>query len=152
MVALMGAGVLASWSGLPGWPAYLTWMVAMGLAYSAILTPSGRLLPRSSSAETRPTLYAARFALSHACWLVTYPLAGWLGAYAGYAGTLGLLGLAAAAAALAALWLWPAHDPVIITHDHAGLPHAHPHLAGQKPHSHAYVIDDLHPAWPALAT
>ena len=28
----------------------------------------------------RPALFAAHFALSHACWLVTYPLAGWLGA------------------------------------------------------------------------
>lgn len=46
----------------------------VGLGYSAVLTPSGRLLRRSAHAQDRPALFAAQFALSHACWLVTYPL------------------------------------------------------------------------------
>ena len=48
---------------------------------------------RSAQAEDRPALFAAQFALSHACWLLTYPLAGWLGAFAGIPITLGVLGL-----------------------------------------------------------
>lgn len=43
-----------------------------------MLTPSGRLLRRSAHPEDRPAVFAAQFALSHACWLLTYPLAGWL--------------------------------------------------------------------------
>ena len=53
------------------------WFV-IGVGYSTVLTPSGRLLARSAHAEDRPAVYAAQFALSHACWLVTYPLSGWL--------------------------------------------------------------------------
>ncbi|MEX0304363.1 MAG: MFS transporter, partial [Leisingera sp.] len=46
----------------------------IGLGYSAILTPSGRLLARSAHAQDRPALFAAQFTLSHACWLLFYPL------------------------------------------------------------------------------
>ena len=53
------------------------WLIA-GFGYSAVLTPTGRLLKRSAHAEDRPAVFAAQFALSHACWLVTYPLSGWL--------------------------------------------------------------------------
>ncbi|WP_412509857.1 MFS transporter, partial [Roseovarius sp. SYSU LYC5161] len=60
------------------WPALLGAWLLVGLGYSAVLTPSGRLLRRSAHAEDRPALFAAQFALSHACWLVTYPLSGWL--------------------------------------------------------------------------
>ncbi|MFM9776364.1 MFS transporter, partial [Streptomyces galilaeus] len=41
----------------------------IGLGYSLVITPSGRLLRRSSQAEDRPALFAAQFALSHVCWL-----------------------------------------------------------------------------------
>ncbi len=89
------------------WPAYLLWMAATGLAYSAILTPTGRLLRRSADAAERPALFAAQFALSHLCWLFTYPLAGWLGAWAGMTTAAILLGLLAALATLGAIRLWP---------------------------------------------
>ena len=49
-----------------------------GVGYSAAITPPGRLLRRSGHAEDRLALFAAQFALSHACFLITYPLAGWL--------------------------------------------------------------------------
>lgn len=39
---------------------------------------SGRVLGRLSAPEDRPALFAAQFALLHGCWLITYPLAGWL--------------------------------------------------------------------------
>ena len=55
------------------------WLV-LGLGYSAAQTPSGRLLRRSAHAEDRPAVFAAQFALSHACWLICYPLAGQMGA------------------------------------------------------------------------
>ena len=89
------------------WPGYLTWMAATGFCYSAILTPTGRLLRRSADAAERPALFAAQFALSHGCWLIAYPLAGMLGVWAGMTTASVLLGLLAAGTALAARRLWP---------------------------------------------
>ena len=71
-----------------------TW-TALGLAYAALVTPGGRLLRRSASEEDLPFLFAAQFSLSHACWLIAYPLAGWIGARFGLA--VALLGLASMA-------------------------------------------------------
>ncbi|MBP1886507.1 MFS transporter [Sinorhizobium mexicanum] len=129
--------------------------VAIGLGYSLTQTPSGRLLRRSSHPEDRPALFAAQFALSHACWLITYPLAGWLGATVGLPATFGTLGVIATTAIVAATRLWPAHDPDEIEHVHEELAEDHPHLAGATPvgnahkHTHVFVIDSHHPDWPA---
>ena len=129
------------------------WMLVLwgllGIGYSLTQTPSGRLLRRSSSAEDRPSLFAAQFALSHACWLVTYPVAGWLGARIGLSLTFVVLGLIALVAVIAAAKLWPAVDPEQIEHEHADLDEEHVHLAGGgKRHCHHYVIDDYHRDWP----
>lgn len=129
--------------------------LAIGLGYSLTQTPSGRLLRRSSHLEDRPALFAAQFALSHACWLITYPLAGWLGAEVGLPATFATLGVIAAAAIVIAARPWPAQDPDEIEHVHHELEAGHPHLAGATPvgnghrHSHVYVIDSHHPDWPA---
>jgi MFS family permease len=131
------------------------WFV-MGLGYSLAQTPSGRLLRRSSGAADRPALFAAQFALSHACWLITYPLAGWLGAKFGLATSFVALGTLAAAAVLLSIRLWPSDDPVELSHRHDELAEGHPHLASKagaagaaREHSHAYVIDDEHQRWPS---
>nr|WP_104127480.1 MFS transporter [Cryobacterium sp. Y57] len=98
--ALLPAGLLAlaglvlapaiplTWSGL-----LVIWFV-LGAATALILTPSARLLRRCSDETSRPAVFAAQFSLSHACFIVTYPLAGILGA---------LLGLAPAATILAGI-------------------------------------------------
>jgi MFS family permease len=125
------------------------WFV-LGLGYSMSQTPSGRLLRRSSRPEDRPALFAAQFALSHACWLVAYPLAGWAGS------TFGLPVAAVVLASLAsvsigfALSVWPSDDPETMEHSHNDLPIDHPHLveAHGHRHSHPFVIDDIHAAWP----
>ena len=127
---------------------------ALGLGYSLAQTPSGRLLRRSSQPEDRPALFAAQFALSHACWLITYPVAGWLGAEAGLPVTFAVLGIVAAAAVFLAMRVWPADDPDAIEHTHETLYADHPHLSDTVPdgyghrHSHVFVIDDHHPEWP----
>jgi MFS family permease len=131
-------------------PLLFTWTL-LGIGYSAAQLPMGRLLRRSAHAEDRPPIYAAQFALSHACWLVTYPLAGWLGSAAGMTTTLITLGLIAAIGAVMATLLWPVPDLEVIPHEHANLPPNHPHLTGagsSDRHAHAYVIDDLHARWP----
>ncbi|WP_322885794.1 MFS transporter (plasmid) [Sinorhizobium medicae] len=128
--------------------------LAIGVGYSLTQTPSGRLVRRSSSPEDRPALFAAQFALSHACWLITYPLAGWLGATVGLPATFSALGVIAAAAIFVAARLWPADDPEEIEHVHDDLAADHPHLADAERvgdghrHSHVFVIDSHHPDWP----
>jgi hypothetical protein len=122
----------------------------MGLANSAVLVPSGRLLRNSAHAEDRPMVFAAQFALSHGCWLITYPLAGWLGSGAGLPTTILVLAVLAILGALAAARFWPSSDARVLVHEHPELPADHPHLknASGKRHAHTYIIDSLHASWP----
>lgn len=140
-----------SWGNGIGWAALLTTWLVLGIGYSAAQTSTGRLLRRSASAEDRPAVFAAQFALSHAAWLVTYPLAGWMGATVGMPTTLAALGLITLAATAAAVLLWPSDDPEAVEHAHPELDPSHPHLtaAHGHRHAHAYVIDDLHHHWPS---
>ena len=76
-------------SGPSCWPAAPSWRAAwlpgrlmpslagllaiwflIGVGSSLVQTPGGRLLRRSAHEEDRPALFAAQFALSHACWLL----------------------------------------------------------------------------------
>ncbi|SDH61060.1 Predicted arabinose efflux permease, MFS family [Rhodococcus triatomae] len=57
----------------------LVW-IALGAATSAIVTPTPRILRREVDPAEWPSVFAAQFSLSHACFLVTYPVAGWVGA------------------------------------------------------------------------
>lgn len=129
------------------WPLLLSVWLIIGLGYSAVLTPSGRLLRRSAHAEDRPAVFAAQFALSHACWLVTYPLSGWLMTAFGTVPALVVLAVLAATGIGAALLLWPKGEPKVVEHTHENLPLDHPHLRGQRQHAHPMVIDDAHPRW-----
>lgn len=127
------------------------WLL-LGVGYSLAQTPSGRLLKRSAHAEDRPALFAAQFALSHACWLITYPLAGWLGANVGLTATFAVLAIVATMAWLICLKIWPSHDPSLIAHRHDDLPAFHPHLSAANQqgnsHIHEYIIDEEHKHWP----
>lgn len=148
-VMVIGAGAWWVAPGAFGWPVLLGAWALLGAAYAGLLTPGGRLLRRSADAAHLPDVFAAQFSLSHACWLGCYAVAGWLGAMAGIGAAFGVLALVALVAALAAPALWPAHDPEVLPHDHAGLPPGHPHLgADGARHAHVYRIDDLHPRWP----
>lgn len=155
-VLLAAAAILFGSAGSPVstlWPGLLATWLLLGLGYSAVQTPSGRLLRRSAHAEDRPAVFAAQFALSHACWLVTYPLAGWLAATMSVGLAFSLFAILAFAAVLVAARLWPSEDIGDLVHRHDNLPADHPHLAGvaQSAHAHAFVIDDLHRHWPARA-
>ena len=138
--------------GDPGmvWPSLLVLWTLMGIGYSAVQTPTGRLLRRSAQASDRPAVFAAQFALSHACWLLTYPVAGWFGNQVGLSYTAIALAAITLAGALTARMIWPADDADEIAHDHPELASTDPHLEGatKRRHSHAFVIDDHHRRWP----
>jgi len=131
------------------WHVLLVGWLVLGIAYSASVTPAGRLLRRSANADDRPALFAAQFALSHVCWLICYPLVGQLGAHVGMAAAFGGMAVVAAIGVVAALFLWPANDPDVIAHAHGDLAADDPHLRDHAEGDHAYVIDRRHPRWPA---
>ncbi len=143
----------------------------VGAGTSLIQTPGGLLLKRSAHKEDLPSIFAAHFALSHACWLITYPLAGWLGIYIGLDGTFLVASGGVLIGLLCAIWMWPAKDSEVLTHshpevshlhlhthdehhshDHQGWegpePHRHPHYHAAHRHSHPFVIDSHHEMWP----
>jgi MFS family permease len=147
------------------------WFV-LGAGSSLIQTPAGRLLRRSAHEGDRPAIYAAQFALSHGCWLIAYPLAGWIGGTFGLDAAFLLLAGVALAATAAALALWTAEGSDGLEHVHDAFEHEHLHLHDEhhdhrhdgwetaEPHRHAhrhtpvshthpYIIDLHHPVWPA---
>lgn len=109
---------------------------------------------RSALPEDRPTIFAAQFALSHGCWLISYPLAGCLGAQAGMGPTFAVLALIAAASVALALWVWPAAAEAPMAHRHDDLLSDHPHLRNSnraQGHAHPVMVDVLHRHWPKTA-
>lgn len=83
ILLLASAGVIGWMDGTAQWAMLLMLWALLGAATSTILTPSARLLRRNSDEGNRPAVFAAQFSLSHACFLITYPLAGALGARIG---------------------------------------------------------------------
>ena len=115
--AVLVAGLIAGpFLTAAGLPELMTLWVILGLGYSVVQTPSGRLMRRSALPEDRPAIFAAQFALSHGCWLITYPLTGWLGARVGMGPTFVVLALIAAASVALALRVWPAEAEAHIAH------------------------------------
>ncbi|WP_280263018.1 MFS transporter [Nocardia wallacei] len=84
-VGLLAAAVLAALTPAPapGWVVLVVAWIVLGAGTSLINTPSARLLRAQSDADTRTAVFTAQFSLSHACFLLTYPIAGWVGAAAG---------------------------------------------------------------------
>ena len=169
--ALMTVG-LAFGTMQPGFIGLLTLWFVIGSGASLVQTPTGRLLRASCHPPDRPALFSAQFALSHACWLLTYPLAGWLALRWGMSSAFAVLTGLTVASVCAAWRVWPAMKGDELEHTHKQLehthlhvhdehhqhqhegwegpePHHHPH--GHEPvrHRHPFLIDSHHPRWPA---
>lgn len=151
MTAVLTAGAIVA----DTYPILIGLWIAMGFGYSLTITPAGRALRRSAAPEDRPALFAAQFALSHACWLIAYPVAGLVSAEADpRAAFMVLAGLCGLGVVLA-LCIWPAHDPLNLLHSHDDLAAEDPHLKegmtsdeACATHAHPVVIDDRHRRWP----
>lgn len=156
LAAALTVGVAATASlGAGRWPVLLALWTVVGAASAMVLTPGGRLLRRSAAPGDLPSVFAADFSLSHACWLVCYPLAGWLATETGMVTTLAVLAALTLAATATASRLWPPSDIETVEHDHHDLTAGHEHLAGATfvagrwRHTHTYRIDHLHTRWPS---
>jgi Na+/melibiose symporter-like transporter len=109
VVLALGAAAVTT-SSLASWPAVLvTWFV-LGAAGSAVLTPTGQVITASVSEGERVAAFAAHFSLSHACYLLAYPVAGVVGEVAGVGVAAAVLAVVAAAAATVAVMTWPAQE------------------------------------------
>ena len=134
------------------WLLSVIW-VGFGIASSLVLTPGGLVLTRSAQAKDRAAVFAAQFSLSHAGWLVAYPLAGWAATWVSLEAAAFVLSLLCVVMTIIALQVWPSHDPLEREHSHPELPSNHPHLrdpvanGANHRHLHAYTIDNLHPNW-----
>ena len=82
---------------------------AIGFGFSLTQTPIGRIINRSAREADRGAVFAAQFALSHACWLVTYPLGGLDRRGAGLSAAALVLAGVGAVGLVAVLRIWPAH-------------------------------------------
>jgi MFS family permease len=175
-VMLIGSLTMAVGVGLmstgPAFTFVLPIWFLIGLGWSLVQTPSGRIVNRSASAADRPAYFSAQFALSHACWLIFYPIAGQLGTRIGIETTALWLGGGIVIFTVLAAVIWPreeaeelahVHEHVTHEHEHAHGPHhshehdgdagdeshSHAHRHDKVHHSHTFVIDDHHVAWPA---
>ncbi|CPT81996.1 H+ Antiporter protein [Mycobacteroides abscessus] len=118
------------------------WLIGSGM--SLILTPVGRVLRRSSAPSDRPAIFAAQFSLSHLCWLLTYPIAGWGASLLGFTTTWSILAGIATADAIAAIFAWPRHDPEEIAHTHDSATTSDDHLGHDATHLGDRVFEHVH--------
>ena len=167
LVAALATGTMAS-----GFAILAILWAAIGVGTSLIQTPAGRLLRRSTHEADRPAGFAAHFTGSHLCWLIAYPLAGWLGAQSEPWLVFAVLGVVAALGLGTAATVWPTDDSMVHEHEHAAMhhlhlhihdehhqhehegwegpePHSHPHNHQPMKHRHTYVVDLHHLGWPS---
>lgn len=101
--ALIGPALALT--GAPAVAAVAALWAAIGVGWSAAETPVGRILRRHAPAADLPAAFAAQFSLSHACWLVSYLVVGWVGAVSAPFAAVVMAALAGAGTlAAAALW------------------------------------------------
>ncbi len=106
-LALVGLAYgIALWIGTESWTLLIAVWFILGGLNAGILTPSGRLLKRSAASRDRPAVFTAQFALSHACWLIGYPAAGWLGASFGLPAALIVGAVVAGGMAVVSSRIW----------------------------------------------
>ncbi|MGV9479386.1 MFS transporter [Gordonia aichiensis] len=75
-VCVIGTGGIAVWLHTPSYIALLVLWAILGAATSIISTGTARLLRDHSTDADRDDIFTAQFSMSHAAFLVTYPLAG----------------------------------------------------------------------------
>ena len=107
LVVGVASAVALSASGIISWAATAAVWILIGGGMALIVTPTGRVLRRSVEPDALPEVFAAQFSLSHVAWLITYPIAGWLGTSSGFTLTWSVLLAFAVVGSAAALALWP---------------------------------------------
>ena len=106
--AVIAGGIVLSISLLPGWmtPPLIVFgflWVLNGAGQALIAIPSSTLVASHTSTDQRGRAFAAQFAITHACWLVSYPLVGHLAGALGPPITFSICGIVCLAITVGAL-------------------------------------------------
>jgi len=113
ILMLTGPGVITAgaaatalgWAVAPGQVVLCAGWAVLGAGCALVSAPTGRLLREAAPEGALAGVFAAQFSLSHACFLLTYPLAGWA-AGLDPALVLGGAGVFTGVCALVAVGLW----------------------------------------------
>ena len=149
--------------------ALFTWFI-VGVGLSLIQTPSGRIVNVSATASDRSSYFSAQFALSHLCWLITYPIVGQLVLYFGFGFSAAFLACIILTCFIFSILFWPNENETSLAHQHKNLihshvhghddehhahqhnsnldPNSHEHEHDEMVHKHEFVIDLHHQQWP----
>lgn len=100
------AAVTMTLAGIASWAVTAPIWVLIGAGMALIITPTGRVIRASVDTPALPAAFAAQFSLSHLAWLITYPIAGWIGTASGLGPAWITLGALALIGAIAAPLLW----------------------------------------------
>lgn len=112
IVALLGfAGTTTFLAPATQWPAALVIWFMVGAGGAAMMTPTAPFIRVHCTATQWPAAFAAQFSLSHLCFLVTYPIAGFGGAQWGFVPTALLLTAIATLGAMTAAFQWRYRSP-----------------------------------------
>ncbi|MFI6428450.1 MFS transporter [Promicromonospora sp. NPDC050880] len=101
------AAVTMAFTGTAVWAVTAPIWVVIGAGMALVVTPTGRVIRASATSSELPAAFAAQFSLSHLAWLVTYPIAGWVGTSLGLAPAWSILAVLATIGAVSGLALWP---------------------------------------------
>jgi len=108
--AVLLAGVIAAVAmastGIASWAVTAPIWFVIGAGMALIVTPTGRVIRSSVRPPELPAAFAAQFSLSHLAWLITYPIAGWMGTSAGLTPAWITLAALAAAGMATATAVW----------------------------------------------
>ena len=117
--------------------ALFTWFI-IGVGLSLVQTPSGRIVNASATPSDRSSYFSAQFALSHLCWLITYPLVGQLVLYFGFGFSAAFLACIILTCFIFSILFWPDDDETRLTHQHKTLLHSHTHDHDDQHHVHSH--------------
>jgi len=120
--------------------ALFCWFVS-GIGWSLIQTPSGKIVNISATPSDRSSYFSAQFALSHLCWLITYPLTGQLVLLFGFGFSAAFLACIILTCFIFSVLFWPDENETTLRHQHKSLAHSHTHEHNDQHHIHQHDRD-----------
>jgi len=147
----------------PNWLGFITLWFTLGIGLSLIQVPAGFLVRLSCNESDSISYFSANFSLSHLCWMIAYPLAGFLGVKFGLSTTFLIFAFIGGIASIIAYKIYPNPDELELEHTHDELVHSHDimddehhhskedltHTHKKVTHKHKFVIDYHHRYWPS---
>lgn len=143
------------------WISFLILWFLLGVGLSIVQIPAGFLVKTSCNSKDSVSYFSANFSLSHLCWMIAYPLTGFLGLYFGLDTTFLIIAVISFVAFIFAYKIYPNPDELAIEHTHKKHTHSHEgidnlhheneeytHTHQAITHKHKFVIDNHHTTWP----